>query len=244
MLDVHPPHHPTHTWRDFFIHIATICVGLLIAVGLEQTVEALHRNHEAAELRETLKAESAQILRDSQRTEIAQVYQLQWLDERLKQVKAAVWKGHKLEPATPEKRTYFASPDIPLWRAAKQSAQTTLLTKGEVNGYSEVEYVQTRVQELDMERSKAESDLRRFNGGFLALSNGQPDFGQASPQQMQTYLALLTAELDSVHAYLNWIRLLIGAESAVCAGKTSLEDIYRAERDAAQVKDSEDPNVF
>jgi hypothetical protein len=36
MLDVYPPHHPTHTWRDFFIHVATICVGL------EQTVAAIH----------------------------------------------------------------------------------------------------------------------------------------------------------------------------------------------------------
>jgi hypothetical protein len=25
MLDVHPPHAPTHTWKDFFIHVATIC---------------------------------------------------------------------------------------------------------------------------------------------------------------------------------------------------------------------------
>ena len=40
MLDVHPPQSATHTWKDFFIHIATICIGLLIAVGLEQTVEA------------------------------------------------------------------------------------------------------------------------------------------------------------------------------------------------------------
>ena len=24
MLDVHPPHNPTHTWPDFLIHIATI----------------------------------------------------------------------------------------------------------------------------------------------------------------------------------------------------------------------------
>ena len=45
MLDVHPPHAPTHTWRDFFIHIATITVGLLIAVGLEQAVEFLHHRH-------------------------------------------------------------------------------------------------------------------------------------------------------------------------------------------------------
>ena len=42
MLDVHAPHSPTHTWKDFFIHIATICIGLLIAIGLEQTVEAIH----------------------------------------------------------------------------------------------------------------------------------------------------------------------------------------------------------
>jgi GAF domain-containing protein len=32
MLDVHVPY-PTHTWKDFFIHIATI-VAALIAVAL------------------------------------------------------------------------------------------------------------------------------------------------------------------------------------------------------------------
>jgi hypothetical protein len=57
MLDVHPPHAPTHTWRDFLIHIATIVCGLLIAVGLEQTVEYLHHRHQVQELREALKQE-------------------------------------------------------------------------------------------------------------------------------------------------------------------------------------------
>jgi hypothetical protein len=56
-MEVHPPHQSIHTWRDFFIHIATIVVGLLIAVGLEQTVEWLHRLHEAKETREALKQE-------------------------------------------------------------------------------------------------------------------------------------------------------------------------------------------
>ncbi|MBW4040411.1 MAG: hypothetical protein HIU91_16445, partial [Acidobacteria bacterium] len=46
MLDVHPPHQAAHTRKDFFIHIATICVGLLIAIGLEQSVEWLHRKHQ------------------------------------------------------------------------------------------------------------------------------------------------------------------------------------------------------
>jgi len=58
MLDVHPPHEAAHTWKDFFIHIATIVVGLLIAIGLEQIVEAVHHRHQAQELTEALKQES------------------------------------------------------------------------------------------------------------------------------------------------------------------------------------------
>jgi hypothetical protein len=58
MLDVHPPHSATHTWKDFFIHIATIVVGLLIAVGLEQTVERVHQHYELRETREALANES------------------------------------------------------------------------------------------------------------------------------------------------------------------------------------------
>jgi hypothetical protein len=54
MLDVHPPHRPTHTWKDFFIHIATIAVGLLIAIGLEQTVEYLHHRHQLHDLHNQL----------------------------------------------------------------------------------------------------------------------------------------------------------------------------------------------
>jgi hypothetical protein len=54
MLDVHPAHHAASTWRDFFVHIATIVLGLLIAVGLEQTVEYFHHRHQVAETREAL----------------------------------------------------------------------------------------------------------------------------------------------------------------------------------------------
>jgi hypothetical protein len=54
MLDVHPAHHAATTWRDFFIHIATIVIGLLIAVGLEQTVEAIHHRHQLHLAREAI----------------------------------------------------------------------------------------------------------------------------------------------------------------------------------------------
>jgi hypothetical protein len=30
MLDVHPPHQSVDSWTDFFIHIASIVVGLVV----------------------------------------------------------------------------------------------------------------------------------------------------------------------------------------------------------------------
>jgi hypothetical protein len=57
MLDVHPAHHAASTWRDFFIHIATIVLGLLIAISLEQTVEYFHHRHLAREASEQLRLE-------------------------------------------------------------------------------------------------------------------------------------------------------------------------------------------
>ena len=57
MLDVHPAHHAASTWKEFFIHIATIVLGLLIAVSLEQLVEHLHHLRQVAETREILRKE-------------------------------------------------------------------------------------------------------------------------------------------------------------------------------------------
>jgi len=60
MLDVHAPHEPVHGWRDFFLHIATITIGLLIAISLEASVELIHHRHQVAETREALQRELAE----------------------------------------------------------------------------------------------------------------------------------------------------------------------------------------
>jgi hypothetical protein len=57
MLDVHAPHGTVHTWKDFFIHLGTIAIGLLIAIGLEQSVEALHHRQQVRETRTALHEE-------------------------------------------------------------------------------------------------------------------------------------------------------------------------------------------
>jgi hypothetical protein len=70
MLDVHPAHHAASTWRDFFIHIATIVLGLIIAVGLEQTVEYIQHRHQARDARKNIQDEiraNLDILQDNQK---------------------------------------------------------------------------------------------------------------------------------------------------------------------------------
>jgi hypothetical protein len=57
MLDVHPPHEPVHGWRDFLLHLATITIGLLIALSLEATVEYFHHRHLVTEARENIRHE-------------------------------------------------------------------------------------------------------------------------------------------------------------------------------------------
>jgi hypothetical protein len=68
MHDVHPPHQSLHSWKDFFIHIATIAVGLLIAIGLEQTVVYFHHRHQLREARDQLSEEfdgNREVLREN-----------------------------------------------------------------------------------------------------------------------------------------------------------------------------------
>src|ERR1035441_4382117 len=57
VIDVHAPHGGVHTWKDFWIHLGTITLGLLIAISLEQSVEWLHHLHQRHELERQFMAE-------------------------------------------------------------------------------------------------------------------------------------------------------------------------------------------
>lgn len=57
MLDVHAPEHPITGRREFFVHLATITVGLLIALALENAAEAVHHHFQRHEAEEKIRAE-------------------------------------------------------------------------------------------------------------------------------------------------------------------------------------------
>jgi hypothetical protein len=56
-MEIHAPHEPIHTKKDFFIHLFTITVGLLIALSLEGLVEYAHNRHLVHEARENIRRE-------------------------------------------------------------------------------------------------------------------------------------------------------------------------------------------
>ena len=57
MIDVHAPHEPVMNWRDFFIHLITITIGLLIALSLEGCVEWQQHRHLVRDAEASLQAE-------------------------------------------------------------------------------------------------------------------------------------------------------------------------------------------
>jgi len=58
MIDVHPAPHAALSPREFLIHIATIVIGIIIAIGLEQAVETIHHRHQGERLEAALRQEA------------------------------------------------------------------------------------------------------------------------------------------------------------------------------------------
>lgn len=55
-MDIHKPH-AAKNWKEFFIELGTIVLGIVIAIALEQLVEAWHWQSEVVEARKAIIAE-------------------------------------------------------------------------------------------------------------------------------------------------------------------------------------------
>jgi hypothetical protein len=56
-MEIHPPLHPIMSVREFLVHLSMVTLGILIALGLEQSVEAYHHRELAKEARENMRSE-------------------------------------------------------------------------------------------------------------------------------------------------------------------------------------------
>jgi hypothetical protein len=136
MLDVHAPHKSDHTWADFFIHIATIAVGLLLAIALEQMVEAVHHRHQRIELQADLHDEAV-----NNRSIIAHDLRIQdlepWFQQAIDAISTATPSQGKIRINLPPAPCiagsvgtaafrYFA-PSEAVWTTARESSLVGLL---------------------------------------------------------------------------------------------------------------------
>jgi hypothetical protein len=185
MLDVHPPHAPTHTWKDFFLHIATIVIGLLIAVGLEQSVEWLHHKHQISEVRASLAQErdlNRRIL-DRDNEMLLQMDAELSADTELLQRRIAGDKSSLPGRLHYEWASYAAIDGA--WQAAIQNGSLSLMPEEEVRNIS----YRYHIIAVYLEASR---ELNRMIEQAGAVASATPD-GSYSQDEVHALLGLTSA---------------------------------------------------
>jgi hypothetical protein len=143
MLEIHPPHQLVHTWRDFLIHISTIVVGLLIAVALEQTIEALHHRNQRSKLEEEMHA----VFESDAKVDEEDLKRLARFRSYLAELRAAIQAradGRSLPAAPaaddPRMAILIIYPSLAPYEAAKENGTVALLPTDRLRLYSRVSY--------------------------------------------------------------------------------------------------------
>jgi hypothetical protein len=231
MLDVHPPHHAAHTWTDFFIHIATIVIGLLIAVGLEQTVEAFHHNQERHQLREDLRAEAELRIQRLQLNERINAADVTWYRSALLAGRQATFDGKLFTytmPPRPSRHGYITEIPTGVWPAAKASGTATVLPAEEIELWdsidsskqTEMKSFDSREEALKLVFAFAERKAVSINPGqVLHLTPDEMDEFQRAISRLVEETWML--ERDEAH----WE----GACDAVLHGAKTSSDLTTAE---------------
>jgi hypothetical protein len=237
MLDVHPPHHAANSWRDFFIHIATIVIGLLIAVGLEQSVEAIHRHHEREKLRAALTEETRKIVHDAADADRSEVAGMRWLDPVLTRLSEAAQKHRAVGELPREPFVDWNIPDNPQFRAAKASGKLDLLSDEDNAAYGEMDGPIQRLQSNDVLYLQARQRLRKKMAEYYF---GRPTDGvfltHATPDELRDYYSAYIDLLNTELAVQREARLALGAGRAILNGERDMGRIQKSELEALYPK--------
>ena len=136
-MDVHAPHEPVHTWRDFFTHLTIVTIGLFIALSLEGLVEYVHHRHLVREARENIRQE----IEDNHK---AAQDDLGLLQKNLDRTSANIDTIHKLRANLKDHKvslTYlfeFNSLNDAAWNSARDTGALGFMPYKEVQGYADL----------------------------------------------------------------------------------------------------------
>ena len=186
-MDVHPAHHAPRTWREFFLHLVTITIGLFIALTLQAGVESLHHRHLVREARENLRreiqinrehyAENVQTLEKDRRQLARDIDQLRDLRSgKPIEKNGLVWGWHW--------NGYIDAS----WKTARDTGAVSYMSFDLINAYAELylqqDYVNTQALAVINDEPKS--------AAFLQIAK---DPSALSPSDIQSMLISL-AESD------------------------------------------------
>ena len=162
MIDVHAPEHKIHGVRDFFLHLFTITVGLLIALGLEAGVEAVHHRHqrEQAEtmIRQEIKDNRADVvtMQGTLKDEMEDLVNvLAYIDARL---------AHQSPDASKLRVQYSEGPlKDAAWRTAASTGAVAYMDYGTAEKYAECYKQQGEFERLEDRAIEAYLDMESFS---------------------------------------------------------------------------------
>ena len=201
-----------HTWRGFLIHIATIVIGLLIAVGLEQTVEFVHHRHQ----RNLLEEQMHEVFASNLRADEASFKQLSALRAYLVELKAAIVAhrhGQSLpaQPAIndPRMAVFPRFPNLAAYEAAKENGTIALLPTARIRLYNRVAYQREIMGVVREHWFDGLADISAFQERFVdstgSLAMGAvvtaPEISALSAGELTEYLTIVAALIKKTDLY-------------------------------------------
>lgn len=159
-MDVHAPHEPVHSWRDFAIHLTIVTIGLFIALSLEAFVEFLHHRHLVHEARENIRREIENNRDAAQKDLVYLKTNMARIDSNIKTLHA-LEKDPKGQHYSIENRMEFDDMSSAAWNTARDTGALGYMPYDEVQRYADL---YTLSNFLD-QRSQA-----TFQDDMLALS--------------------------------------------------------------------------
>jgi hypothetical protein len=225
MLDVHPPHETAHTWRDFFIHIATICIGLLIAIALEQAVEVLHHRHERKVLVQEMRAESERNITLLQTDIDRNLEKAAWHLAVMNSLHTTAPHDGVVTAALPAHEPFLPqiSPSRAVWSVAKTNGKVALLSEREAEIYDRLD---SEAQGESLSDDRQNIALTALQGQVIRL-NIRLDSGSTIKLPAAEVPALTQDLADTVaaaEADAYRCAFYLGASRAVAAGVHDRED--------------------
>jgi hypothetical protein len=228
-MEVHPPEHAIHSVREFLIHMLAIVLGLLIAIGLEQSVEGLNHLHERHQLEADMRAEAAAnagILSTHLDVNIPELVQYR---ADIVAVRTAVphagYADIKLPPLQMQEvdRTMLA-PEHNVWPVALSSGATALLPEPTAQLYAHLEFNATEdVKEVDRMR-EASALLTRFSlaTGYSLQPNRSLHLSLAQRDQL---LVVLSTEAQQLFQLLRRDNLYLSDCNGVLKGFETVQSM-------------------